>query len=276
MPEWMDELDDLIKGMSKPAGKPQDDDGYDDEEDDEEGDGDGFVNDGEKNMKPVKKSAHGRKGCYPPADNGDDDDMPNGAAVRDPDKIDRKTKGGKLKKPKGVVAGSEDDTVAKSVRALVDDDSADMIDGSSVLAAIADAVDTLTTSVRKSLRAIRQQVADLEDGQALIGSAVTKSLQGNGEILKSLAGEVEEMARQPRGRKAITKGVDRKFADNGQPPQNLDRHQLMIKSLEAMKAGRITPVESASVDSYLNNCRMRGVPPTLPKDLLAKINGSQS
>lgn len=273
MPQWMDELDELIKGMSKPAGKAQDDD-YEDDDADDDGDGDGYVNDGEDDMRPVKKAGNSRKGCYPPADNGDDDDMPSGAAVRDPDKIDRKTKGGKLKKPKGVNAGSEDDTVAKSIRDLVDDESADMIDGSSVLTSLTDALDNFAQTFRKSLRAIRKQVAELEAGQALIGTAVTKALQGNGEILKSLAGEVEEMARQPRGRKAVTKGVDRKFAGGDQPAQNLDRQQIMVKSLEALKAGRITPVESASVDTFLNNCRMRGIPPQLPQALLANINGA--
>lgn len=269
MPEWMDELDTLMKGMSKPCPPAKDDDGdADDGFDDDEED------DGSEPAPPMKKSA--KSGDYEPADNGDDgdEDLPNGAAVRDPDKIDRYTKGKKLNS-KGVKAGSEG--VSKSIRDLVDSDTADLVDASEPLGLIAAAVDNMAAQLyakfSKSLKAVRAELAEVRAGQALIGQAVTKSLKGNGAILKSLQGEVEEMARQPRGRKAVTKGVERKFAGSDQPVQLPDRQTLMVKSLEAMRAGRISAMEAASVDTIVNRAIANGRYPELPPALLAKITG---
>jgi hypothetical protein len=258
----MDELDELIKGMGKPA--PAQDD--EDEDDGYDGDGEDGDEDEDDEAPPMKK-AYGSKGCYPAADNGDDDDQPSGAAVRDPEKIERKTRNlgsGKVKKPKGVNAGT--DGMSKSVRDLVDSDSADVIDGAPALAAIADAVDELVGMVRKSLRRMNTRLDEVDAAQALIGTAVTKSLQGNSKILKSLQAEVEAVGAQPRGRKAVTKAVDRKFA-GGDAPAAPSRMEIMTKSLKALSEGRITATESASIDSYFN----RGV--QLPPALLAKING---
>jgi hypothetical protein len=258
MPQWMDELDELIKGMGKPAPAQDDDedDGYDGE-DDEDGD-----DEGSEPAPPMKKSAS-REGCYPPADNGDDDDengeQPNGAKVRDPEKIERYTKGGKIKQ-KTANAGSESGKVAKSVRDLVDDEAAEVIDGANALGQIANAIDTLVGRFSKSLRRFEARIAQVEEGQALIGQAVTKSLQ-------SVQGEVEQIARQPRGRKAVTKAVDRKFAGSDAPTQP-DRATILEKSMKALAERRISAVESASVDSFMN----RGLP--LPPALLAKINGA--
>lgn len=255
MPQWMDELDDLIKGMGKPAPADGDEEDGFDGEDDEDGD-----DEGSEPAPPMKKS--NREGCYPAADNGDDDDengeQPSGAKVRDPEKIERYTKGKKIKQ-KTANAGSESGSVAKSVRDLVDDEAAEVIDGANALGQIANAIDGLVGRFDKSLRRFEARIAQVEQGQALIGQAVAKSLQ-------SVQGEVEQIARQPRGRKAVTKAVDRKFAGSDAPTQP-NRAEVMTKSLAALQAGRISAVESASVDSFMN----RGLP--LPPALLAKING---
>jgi hypothetical protein len=259
MPQWMDELDELIKGMGgKPApemdDEEQDDEAYDDEGDDEDQD----------EKAPVKKASASRKGCYPAADNGDDDDQPEGAAVRDPEKLDRKTGGGKIKKPAGVNAGSKSGTVAKSVRDMVDGDSADVIDASSVLGAVCDAVDNMASQIvarmNKSMKRFDARLDEIEAGQSLIGQAVSKSLQ-------TVTAEVNAIGAQPRGRKAVTKAVERFPADKSEAPAQT-RDEIMVKSLDALKAGRINVAQSASVDAFMN----RGIP--LPKDLLAKINGS--
>jgi hypothetical protein len=264
MPQWMDELDELIKGMGKPAppadDEDQDDEAYGDEGDDEDQD----------DQPPVKKAASSRKGCYPAADNGDDDDQPEGAAVRDPEKIERKTKGGKITKPAGVNAGSQSGTVAKSVRDLVDGDSADVIDASSVLGAVCDAVDNMAAQIvarmNKSMRRFDARLDEIEAGQSLIGQAVSKSLQ-------TVTSQVEAIGAQPRGRKAVTKAVER-FAEKNETPAPT-RDDLMVKSLAALKAGRINATEAASVDAYLNGNRELGRAPMLPPShLMAKINGS--
>lgn len=263
MPQWMTELEDLIKGMGKPSPKKANDDNDDDEDDgyDDEEDGGG---DGD-----MEKSMYGDKGCYPPADNGDDDDQPSGAAVRDPDKIENKTRNlgsKKLKKPKGVNAG-DGGYMGKGLRDVVGEDNAEVIDGAPVLSAIADAMDQIAHNLAKSFRRINRRLDEVDAAQALIGTAVTKALQGNSRILKSLQAEVEAVGSQPAGRKGVVKSVDRNFEGNSKAPTQPSRMEIMQKSLKALSEGRITPVQSASVDSYMN----RGAP--LPSDLLAKIMG---
>jgi hypothetical protein len=265
MPQWMDELDELIKGMSKPAGKADADTDRDDEYDAEDGDGeDDGEDDGEE---PFRKSA--AKGCYPPADNGDDDDMPSGPAVRDPEKIERLTRGNKIKKPAGANAGTG--SVSKSVRDMVDGDTADAINAADALGAIADAIDSLTAGFAKSLRRITHRLDEVDQAQALIGTAVTKSLTGNQAILKSLQADVEAVAAQPRGRKGVQKGVERKFAGSDAPAAPT-KQELLTKSFAALQAGRINAHECATVESYLNGNRQLGRLPQLPPaELLAKI-----
>lgn len=267
MPKWMDELEELTKGMSKPDPKAKDkDQDYDDDGDD----GDGEDGDGE----PFGKSASVKIDKYPPADNGDDDDEESGAAVRDPDKIDKLTRGGKLKKPNGVNAGTG---VVKSVRELVDEPTADTINAADALGCIADAVDHLAQTFAKSLRGIVARIERMESGQEVIGNAVAKSLAGSKQILKSLQGEVDAIAAQPRGRRSVAKGVERRFAGNeGGAPPPIDRRLICEKSLAALKDNRISLQESSAIESFLNGSQQHGRPPMLPPPHLMEKIGMNS
>lgn len=255
MPKWIDELEDLVKGMSKPCPPAQDDDYDNDDDNDDEGDG----------GEPFGKSASVKVDKYEPADNGDDDDLPGGPAVRDPDKIDRLTGGKKLKTPAGANAGTG---VVKSIRETVDAETVDAINAADALAAIADACDNIFTGFAKSFKQITNRLDAIEAGQAAIGGGISKSLQGTRELLKGIQADVEEVAKQPRGRKGVTKGVERNFVGNQGASAPLNREEVVAKSFKALQKGLITSTEAGSIDVYFNRGK------EIPQDLLARINSA--
>jgi hypothetical protein len=289
MSNWMEELDELTKGMKgrKPFAPVDDDDA-------EDGDGDGYADtdgdgDDDDEYCPPSKMKKGRvtepgsrdKGPYPAAPNGDDDDEEGGAAVHDPDVLDRNAaqQGGKKQKNKFPTGPKQ---VTKSVADFADDDLTEAMDASPALESLVKSLDQfgahLLNQVAKSLkqqrRAIAAELETVAAGQGVIGRAVAKGLTSNQDILKSLAGEVEEIAKQPRPRKGVQKGVERKFA-GGEAPKPFNREELMNKSLKALREGRISVMESAKVDAYLNGNAAHGRAPMLPpEDLLTKINNA--
>jgi hypothetical protein len=285
----MEELDELTKGMKGRKPPAQDD------EEDGDGDGDGYADtdgDGEDDdevcppARPVKKGrvtepGSRDKGPYPASDNGDDDDDDHEAAVHDPEVLDRNAaqRGGKKQKNKFPTSPKQ---VTKSVADFADEDLTEAMDASPALESLVKSLDQfgahLLNQVAKSLKQQRRQIAaelaTVASGQGVIGRAVAKGLTSNQDILKSLAGEVEEIAKQPRPRKGVQKGVERKFP-GGEAPKPFNREELMNKSLKALREGRISVMESAKVDAYLNGNAAQGRPPMLPpEDLLTKINNS--
>jgi hypothetical protein len=242
--EWMEELEKAVRRAPE----------LDEEE-----------QDGEDEMEqPMDKCGSGMakstKGDYAPSDNGDDEDEDTSPKVRDPEALDQANQNpGKKQKMYPKNAGG--------VKKSLSEDVQDAIDASEVLEGLTKSIDTLASGQNTEIASLRSDVNSLAKGLEVIGKALAKSLETSNQIAKSLSAQVEELGRQPAGRKSTVRKIEKSFGAEGKDPSRIpSKEQRMEKSMAAIQAGKITPVEASIFETHSNRGEFR-------EDLWRKMGG---
>lgn len=120
-----------------------------------------------------------------------------------------------------------------------------------------------------------EMLKSLEAGQAELGDvlaksmgAMTKALNAQGVVIKSLQAEIATLKGQGRGRKTVitvAEKPDMTKSLGADKPQGLKPNEVMAKCLAAQKSGAMTGLDVARAEIAINN----GVP--VPADVLARI-----
>lgn len=226
--EWMDELEKAVRRSP--------------EQDEEQ---DGEIEEGcdmEKSVKPD----------YEPSDNGDDEDADPETSDKDAlDNANQRTGKKQNLYPKNR------NSVKKSLADSVEGDVADAIDASEVLEGLVKSIDALAAGQDAEVAELRAEVKTLSKGLEVIGKALVKSLQASNDIAKSLSGQIDEMGRQPAGRKSQVRKIEKSFAGGNDTPELPSKAERMEKSMAAVKAGKITPVDASVFETCANRGQFR-------------------
>lgn len=237
MPGWIEELEEVVKGMGKPGdGDNDEDDGYDggDEGDDEE----------EETPAPRPRTRKGvNAGVTDPKPNADTSDTDTEPSVHNPRSLDRRTGGG------GIAAGGKGGGMSKSVTDYVDDDTADALEVSEVLGSLAKGIDSLAGVGDERLGKMERRMARFERGLEAIGRAVTKSLEGQ----RNLSNDLDAIGRKPAERRGVTKSVSRKLGggegDQAGTVEMPTASVLLQKSMAALKAGTLNAQDASRLET---------------------------
>jgi hypothetical protein len=267
---WIKQLEELEKtALSKAMAARQDDEDEDDGADYEDDD-EGGEEEAEAPVKPVKKGISGvgntepktskQKGCYPPAESGEDDNEPGDSAqVHDPKSLDRKTKGKRVRFGKGT---------QKSLADGLTDEAADAIEVSDVLGELTKSIEALAGAQDEEIATLAGEVAAIKKSVNAIGSALVTALTTQNEIAKSLGARVEEVESAPVGRRSVRKGVERKFAPNDGTAEPVTYAGIMNKAMVAFKAGKLSTLDITKLECDLQ----KGV---VNPAVMAKLNAAE-
>ncbi len=242
--EWMDELEKAVRRA------PEREEPEEMDETDAEGNG---VDGAEP--PPMKKSA----GEYVPSDNGDDEDEEGGAAVRDGEAMESANNNpGKKQKlfPKN----------KGGVKKSLAPETQDAIEVSDVLTDLTKGIERVADGQAHEIQALKSEIAGLTKGLRVIGQALVKSLEETRQLAKSLAMEVEDLGRQPAARKSSVRRLDKSFVGSPNTPALPTKEQRMEKSMAAIKAGRIGPIEASIFETESNRGNFR-------QDIWKKMGG---
>lgn len=126
-------------------------------------------------------------------------------------------------------------------------------------------------------------IVEAEDGTELVKalmnrvekneSLLAKALEGTvnliksqGEMIKSLEDKVVKLSGQGKGRKAMLSIVEKQSVTmTKSEPEGISTHDFMAKALVAQAEGRITGMEVARAESYINS----GI--QIPQDIVARV-----
>ncbi|MGR9108263.1 MAG: hypothetical protein ACU843_15185 [Gammaproteobacteria bacterium] len=148
-----------------------------------------------------------------------------------------------------------EETLGKSFQVTLDDGStAEAIDGTEMLKSFTDRVEALEGAA---------QTRD-EGLQKALGSVV-ETIKHQHELIKSLSDQVQLLRGAGRGRRSVVTLAE--------PPEvlkkseTMDSEEFMAKALSAQRDGRVTSIEIASAEAYLNEGRQ--VPETIVRKVLS-------
>lgn len=142
--------------------------------------------------------------------------------------------------------------MGKSFRVTMPDGTeAEAVDGTAMLKALQNRIDTEGQTMAKSME------------------AAVSLLKAQAERIDVLTKAVANLAGTGRGRKAVVSVADKPATTlaKSEPTQGLSPEQFMVKALDAQKAGRLSGLEVATAEASLN----RGQP--VPADIIAKALG---
>lgn len=98
-----------------------------------------------------------------------------------------------------------------------------------------------------------------------LGTAVTL-IKSQGSMIKSLQEKINQLSGQGRGRKTVVSVVEKQSTlTKSQQGEGMTAHEFMAKALTAQAEGRITGIDVARAESYLN----KGMP--IPDDIVARV-----
>lgn len=98
-----------------------------------------------------------------------------------------------------------------------------------------------------------------------LGTAVTL-IKSQGSMIKSLQEKINQLSGQGRGRKTVVSVVEKQSTlAKSQQEEGMTAHEFMAKALTAQAEGRITGIDVARAESYLN----KGMP--IPDDIVARV-----
>lgn len=205
---------------------------------------------------PMTKST---KPEYAPAENGDDDNE-DSAAVHDGTAMETANNNpGKKQKLYPANSGG--------VKKSLTEESVAAIDASDILGDLTKGIDTLVAAQANQIAELRAEVAGLTKGLAVIGKGLGKSLSQTETLVKGLTTQVEQIGRQPAGRKSTVRAIEKSFAGNGEESKALpDKAARMAKSMKAVIDNKISPVEASMFESACNRGEFR-------QDLWRKMGG---
>ena len=201
--------------------------------------------------------------ALPPID-GDDEDEDDQADTGVADKKIARAAGeepdGDESDPEGGDGdGDEPKMMGKSmqaVRAIVNGEEVDAVDGTELVKSLMGQVETLG-----------KQASGAEARMAKALEQTLSVVKSQGTLIKALTEQVASLRNAGRGRKAtVTLAEPPTMAKSMQQAPQSTPGELMTKALSAQSAGRITSLQVARVESYLNS----GI--ALPADLAAAIN----
>lgn len=134
---------------------------------------------------------------------------------------------------------------------LPDGSTAKAVDGTVMLKALQDRVETEGATMAKSME------------------AALSLLKSQAQRIETLTKAVANLAGTGRGRKAVVSVADKPATTlaKSEPASGLSPEQFMAKALDAQKAGRLSGLEVATAEASLN----RGQP--VPADIIAKALG---
>lgn len=153
----------------------------------------------------------------------------------------------------GVDNDNDGDGVMGKSFAFTLDDGTEMeaIDGTELVKSLMNRIETNESSIHKAL-----------------GSAV-ELISKQGAMIKSLQAEVKALAGGGRGRKAVVSIVEKPAAGDLTKSQSTEPTmtgtEFMAKALAAQAAGRLTGIDVARAESYLN----KGM--AVPADIMARV-----
>lgn len=180
---------------------------------------------------------------------------------------------------KGAAAGGKDDETIEAAAAdsgvTADDGNpegdADGGEGEmtkSMTATGKDGTEVEVVDATEMLKSLEAGQAELGDVLAKSMGAMTKALNAQGTLIKSLQAEIKELKGQGRGRKTVVtvaEKPDMTKSLQADKPQGLKPQEVMTKCLAAQKTGALTGLDVARAEIALNN----GV--AVPADVLARI-----
>ncbi len=143
---------------------------------------------------------------------------------------------------------------------LADGTEQDVYDATEILKSMGDQVGALAT---------RTEAAEGDLAKALeVNTAMFGQLKAQGEMIKALTGQVQALREQPAGRRTTLVVGEKPGAIDGPAaaPAGMSRPQMLAKSLDCMRAGKLTGSDCSLLESCLN----RGVEP--PPGILAVLN----
>ena len=106
-------------------------------------------------------------------------------------------------------------------------------------------LDNLTKSISKRLSAMERQVSEMVSFQKSMGGALVST----GKLVKSLADS-------PAPRQAVVSKQERSFTGSDGKPATISRQEIIQKSMEAVRSGKMSAQEAAIIEERLN----KGVP----------------
>lgn len=213
-------------------------------------------NEGDDVAKSMAADGDGDDG----AEGGDADDAKIEAAAADGDNAGEAADAGDGAEGADADEGGDDgEQFGKSLRVIGDDgEEEEAIDATDLLKSLVEKVEGLEGETGQVLG----KLADLVKSQA--------------SELAALRGQVTKLAGAGRGRRAVVsvaekpnlaKSLGADGGEGGDQPEGIPAREFMAKAMEACNAGRLTGLEVARAESYLN----RGQ--DVPANIKAKVLG---
>lgn len=116
---------------------------------------------------------------------------------------------------------------------------------------------------------VKALINRVENNESLLAKALegtVKLVKSQGEMIKSLEDKVAKLSGQGRGRKTTLSIVEKQLATmTKSDPEGISTHDFMTKALVAQADGRITGMEVARAESYIN----KGIP--VPQEIVDRV-----
>lgn len=149
--------------------------------------------------------------------------------------------------------------IAKSFSfTLENGEQVDAIDGTELVKSLIDRFDAQESTLAKAMGG----VVELLKSNA-------ETIRAQGDLIKSLQGEVKRIGGEGRGRKAVVSVAEKPVSDTlaKSEPDGMKPGEFMAKALSAQKANRISGLDVSIAETSLN----RGMP--IPPHIVSRVLG---